>query len=498
MAAVLSLAVVGGVVSAVPLCSDMSASVVYADSEYYKVTEGALTYFVYDDHAEVNGCDKYAESVEILSEFAGVPVTSIGNYAFDGCTYLTEITIHDSVTNIGYYAFNWCKSLTEIKVPDSVISIGYNAFNSCASLTEIKIPDSVTSIGDDAFSYCTSLTEINVSENNSEYCSINGVLFNKDKTELYTYPCGKTDKKYVIPDSVTSVGKRAFEPCKDLTEITIPDSVTSIGEYVFVLCEGLTRITIPDSVASIGNCAFSGCTSLTEINVSENNSEYCSINGVLFNKDKTELYTYPQGKTDKKYVIPDSVTRIGDHAFAGCENLTEITIPDSVAGIEENAFYSCESLTEITIPDSVTSIGDFAFAFCESLTEITIPDSITILEDSTFIFCTSLTKITIPDSVTSIGNRAFAGCTDVTIYGYTGSAAEKYAAEKEFTFIALDAEKTVGDLNGDGAVNAADAVILQKYILGAAKLVSNAQADLNGDGIVNSLDMVQMRKKLFG
>ena len=179
--------------------------------------------------------------VNIPSEIDGKPVTSIGYCAFTG---LTSVEISDSVTSIGRYAF-W----------------------NCTHLTSVEIPNSVTSIGDHAFRNCSSLTDINVDSNNADYSSMDGVLFNKDKTELICYPIGKTNTSYTIPNSVTSIGDCAFRNCTSLTSVTIPDSVTSIGYFAFEGCTSLTSVTIPDSVTIIGSLAFSRCTSLTDLKI---------------------------------------------------------------------------------------------------------------------------------------------------------------------------------------------------------------------------------------
>ena len=337
----------------------------------------AATYDIYtyvfssDNKVTITGCDKSAKgAITIPSEIDGKSVTSIEGAAFLGCTGLTSITIPNSVTSIGYAAFEDCTGLTSITIPNSVTSIGNSAFDGCTGLTSITIPNSVTSIGVTAFDGCTGLTSINVTSGNNYYSDNNGVLFNKKKTELIRYPEGKSQTSYTIPDSVTSIGWEAFERCTGLTSITIPDSVTSIGATAFDGCTGLTSITIPDSVTSIGDLAFQDCTDLTSINVASGNNYYSDNNGVLFNKKKTELIRYPEGKSQTSYTIPNSVTRIGSHAFFYCTGLTSITIPNSVTSIGWEAFEDCTGLTSITIPNSVTSIGDWAFRGCTGLKDV--------------------------------------------------------------------------------------------------------------------------------
>ena len=214
--------------------------------------------------------------------------------------------------------------------------------------------------------------------------------------------------------SVTSIGNCAFRYCTSLKSITIPNSVIEIGSSAFSGCSSLTSITIPNSVTNIGDSTFWGCSSLTAIYVAVDNKNYTSVNGVLFNKDKTALICYPAGKTDKSYNITNSVTSIGDYAFNGCSSLTSVTIPNSVTEIGGSAFVGCASLKSITMPNSVTSIGDMAFYKCSSLTSITIPDSVTSIGSSAFSDCSKLRSITIPNSVTSIGAWAFNGCTGLT------------------------------------------------------------------------------------
>jgi len=180
---------------------------------------------------------------------------------------------------------------------------------------------------------------------------------------------------------VTAIGDGAFSGRDSLTNVTIPFSVTSIGDGAFWGCSSLTSVTIPSSVTSIGHEAFDGCSSLTGISVDSRNPAYASIDGVLFDKNIQILISYPQGRNQRTYVIPSSVTAIGEGAFRYC-SLTSVTIPSSVTAIGRVAFAECRSLTNVTIPSSVTAIGIYAFAYCSSLTSVTLSRRTSVGEDA--------------------------------------------------------------------------------------------------------------------
>ena len=235
---------------------------------------------------------------------------------------------------------------TDITIPDSIGSLPVTQLNDdCipSGVANVTVPASVSVISYNAFYGCGTLSSINVDENNSSYSSADGVLFNKDKTELILYPRNKACSEYVVPNGVIAVMNNAFENCTNLTMVTVSGSVECIGDFAFSDSTNLSSVIISDGVTSIGYAAFLNCERLTSINVDEDNAEFSSIDGVLFNKDKTTLIQYPAGKTDVRYTIPDSVTAIDDMAFMGCSKLGELVISDALESIGEEAITQCSS-----------------------------------------------------------------------------------------------------------------------------------------------------------
>jgi hypothetical protein len=438
-------------------------------------------------------------------------------FNYDNCPNLGTVEVdesHPSYTSINGAVYD--KTLTTLHfvprtmqgafvIPDTVTRIEGSAFEDCTKLTSITIPDSVTEINTN-FTTCTSLIAINVGENNPNFSSIDGVLFNKDGTVLHKVPSGMSGE-YQVPEGVSTVGgltgsfEYGFAGCSKLTAIGIPSSVTSFVNEVgrrnpwfgapFWGCTSLTSIevhgdnpnyasvdgvlfskdlatlvklpagftgsyVIPDNVTGLGGEFpgwalesglssitvgsglasgwsiedFSICEALTWIDVSEANSNYASVDGVLFSKDQTTLVAFPRGRTGSYSIpdgtisigggflqsnltsvtIPDSVWSVGDLTFGYCRNLTDVTIGNGVTGIGGWAFYNCTSLTNVVLPDIVTYIGENAFWGCTDLASISLGEGVTTIGYGAFSDCRKLTSISIPDSVTSLGDHVFDGC----------------------------------------------------------------------------------------
>ena len=260
---------------------------------------------------------------KILSVVMEPGVTSVGRYAFFQCINMTSVEMPEGVTSIGNNAFSACRNLTSVVIPESVTNIGFAAFMACNGLTSITIPAGVASISSTSFGACFILENIFVDEGNTVYASADGILFNKDQTTLITYPAGKKNTTYIIPEGVTNIASCAVYNCGYLTSVTIPRSVASIGDN-----------------------AFDFCYNLRDISVDEGNEAYASVDGVLFNKERTVLVTYPAGKENTAYTIPDGVTNVGRSAFWDCM-LTSIVIPESVTKIEWGAFRDCSNLKDV-------------------------------------------------------------------------------------------------------------------------------------------------------
>ena len=292
---------------------------------------------------------------------------ALKNAGIDNPESVAKLTVSGAITkeDCRFIRENMRETLQELNLSEASFEknkIDDLTFFDAIGLVSVTLPDSIFEIGIHIFGRCESLTSIAIHPDNPAFASENGILFNKDKTELIAFPAGRQG------------------------EYTIPDSVVKIGNEVFTGC--LTRITIPDSVIEIEWCACDGC----HVTVHPDNPEYSSEDGVLFNKDKTELITYPKEKQGD-YVIPNTVIQFGSMAFNDCTDLTSVTIPHSVETIGFSAFSGCTGLTEIVIPDSVTEIEYAAFSNCTGLKSVYIPASVVKIDDTAFNHCTPVFEV---------------------------------------------------------------------------------------------------------
>lgn len=394
---------------------------------------------------------------ELTSMFVPAGVVSMAANAFLRCSGLEAIIV--APTNPEFSAFNgvlYNDSGTELiycpegktgglVVSDGVASIGDTAFQHSTLLTSIALPATVSNLDPETFLYCYALTEITVDDGNPNFSSLDGVLFNQDRTRLIKYPIGREVEHYTVPDGVAVLGNTSFSECQ-LTSLTLPDSLRIIESSALgsnrrltslVLPEGLETIessaflnstllesiNIPASVTTIGPGTFRLSGNLVSIDVHPDNAAYTDLDGVLFDKSLGTLLAYPGAKTGP-YTVPDGVIEIAENAFSYHNKLTAVTVPDSVETIGQFAFYSCDALTEVTVGDGVTTIARYAFGYCSNLESVKMGGAVTGIGDYAFFNCGSLASITLPGSLTNLGYYALANCTTLQGVYFEGNAPE--------------------------------------------------------------------------
>ena len=368
----------------------------------------------------VTGIGDFAFSTCLDLESANIPngLTSIGEGAFEYCHRLPDvINIPSSVTSIGEHAFYDCGLKSVILNSSAVVGKNYTEKSNLRGIfgslvTEYILGDNITRIGDWAFFGCKNVTTMIVGNNIASvgchaFDDCPGILEPLRGAYGFVYMPASYAGEYEVPIGIHTIAGGAFSGCKDLTKVTVHASVTFIGDH-----------------------AFSNCPKLTEINVAAANNNYCSVDGVLYNKNQTKLIAYPAGRQGE-YILPESVTSIADDVFDDCSGLTnpvynthmfvrlptsysgKYKIPKNIKSIARGAFFGCTKLTSVIIPNSVTGIGDYAFAFCTDLESVTISKSVTSIGKGIFLECPYLWEVNIPNSVTGIGEYAFAQCAEL-------------------------------------------------------------------------------------
>ena len=323
----------------------------------------------------------------------------VGSYLFTGCYSLKAVVLPKYAEKLAGDAFYNATHLQNITFNQNLKSIGETCFYGCNELETVDLPEKLEKLGDMAFYACSALKHVG------------------------------------LPKGLRSIPFATFYFCTSLNDITLPESITSLADNAFFNCKSLTSINIPKDVSTISLSAFNRCSSLENFNVDTENTNFKSIDGVLFNKLGTVLMTYPLGNTREAYTLPESTLSVSDNAFWE-SNLKSITFNDALLEIGESAVYDCKQLETVTfgnslqkigrgafsadaslkavnIPGTVSYIGESAFFNCESLTDFTIPSLITEIPTSICENCTQLKTIHIPATVTDIDGKAFAGCTSL-------------------------------------------------------------------------------------
>ena len=328
-------------------------------------------------------------------------IKSINNSLLYYCRALKQVTLHENLDSIGPNSFTNCSNLHEISIPESVTYIGDQSFWKCVALSEILIPKNVTHLGKHFVQngYNTSLSAINVDPGNKSYCSIEGVLYDKQKTKLMICP-ERFEGDLIIPETVTTLDADVFRYCRNIKSVTFPDGLKSIGKHSFRETNIISSISLPKNLESIGDSCFIDSyipsitipasttfigknalagNGFTEIIVDENNPNYSSRDGVFYNKDFSELIIYPRGKAAKSFVVPGQVKTICDDAFAYNPSyetypspLETIEIENGVEVIGRDNFVHFTNLKTVSLPASMKEVQYRSFWDCDNLFEVTV------------------------------------------------------------------------------------------------------------------------------
>lgn len=266
-----------------------------------------------------------------------------------------------------------------------VKAVGEDAFPEGLAVSSILIPSSIREIGEGAFRFLDKLAAIGVINVNPVYASEQGVLFDKSRKLLHTYPRSRGGALYGIPRGIAVIAEKAFYQCQYLQGVFVPSSVLTIGDGAFYGCKKVSKLQLADGIKSIGGMAFAGlnqlmslkipqsvsyigpgaflrCESLEDLRVDEENSTYAAINGTLVNKKTKLLHTCLQKIAGAVVRIPGGIEAIGDLAFSDCFRMKEVTVPESVKSIGAEAFARCYNLSSIALPGGAMVIGPDAFS----------------------------------------------------------------------------------------------------------------------------------------
>lgn len=350
---------------------------------------------------------------------------TVGEITYYAMTDSTA-TVYDCQTE--ETAIDIPETVTYKDVEYTVCAISSYGFYYCESLVEVTIPATVNYIGDLPFSNCDALQAIYVEETNEAFCAVDGILYDKEKTEIVVYPVASSVVDLVLPETIKSIRPYAFCGAGSILSLALPDGLETIGEYAFYYCTALGNITLPETLTSLGEGAFYACQGFTEFTLP---SQITVVPSNLLSFSNALVTINLTGE----------VTAINDYALRFCYGLEAINLPESLKTIGTYAFAYCRVLYDIAIPDGVSSIAAYAFYECNAMTTVNIPEGITAIEESTFCNCTSLTSIGLPSTLSTVGVSAFSGCSAVETIempeGLTTISASAFRECKKVTSLAL-------------------------------------------------------------
>lgn len=351
------------------------------------LTDGTFTYELAGGGYTVVSCDPTAIVLEFPEMRNGYPITAISDYAFEGCTSITELDIPNTVRYIGASAFSGCTSLERVSIPENVTSISEGMFLGCSSLSRVELPDTLTTIGSYAFAYCSALSEIDLpeslsyiggsafiecssladikAENNTSFTVENGLLLNSSKDMLYRASTSLSGTVY-LQEGISEIGSGAFSGCMGIEKMYIQQGVSKIGDYAFRDCLAMSSVDIPNGVTEIGTGAFMYCDALETVE------------------------------------LPVSLEKLGSSAFMGCVSLRRAIMQEGLTSLGEQAFLGCSQLKTLAVPKTITAVGDHAYGY----------------------------------TIGSDGEKV--KLSDVSMSVYSGSAGEKYAKSNGITYTTID------------------------------------------------------------
>lgn len=428
-----------------------------------------------DDGALVIGAYAFANNANLttptISENANI--TSIGAYAFSGCSAISEVVIQKTTATIGERAYAQCSNISKVTFAEGAnVAFASFVFEGCQKISSIALPSTITAFDGSVFAGCNNITEILVDADNPALCAIDGILYDKAVTTVLYCPKAKVVDFATLPATVTKIGTAAFQANPSITTLVIPAGITEIGEMAFENCAGLTSVVFEGSDVVIGNSAFANCPILATVtlpsaltSISEKAFYLTAISEITLPETVTSIGAYAFAKTNiAALTIPASVTTIAEGAFSSCAKLKTVTMNDGSANLQlgsltdtmgvfegsaaittvvlpknieligSRAFYNIKTITTMTIPEgaSLKTIGDWAFYY-NKFNAIALPEGLTYIGSHAFDHCqgTSFKTLVIPTTVTEIGDNAFLYCSKLTTVTFTEGGNASLKLNKE-------------------------------------------------------------------